>query len=37
LFSMVALRDRAESNHHLFALPSVAGVGTSFRSSPLSQ
>jgi heme a synthase len=37
LFSMVALRDRAEANHHLFALPSVAGVGTSFRSSPLSQ
>jgi heme a synthase len=37
LFSMVALRDRAESNHHLFAMPSVAGMGTSFRSSPLSQ
>jgi heme a synthase len=37
LFSMVALRDRARAHHHLFEMPSVAGVGTSFRSSPLSQ
>jgi heme a synthase len=37
LFSMVALRDRAGAHHHLFEMPSVAGVGASFRSSPLSQ
>jgi heme a synthase len=41
LFSMIALRDRTQTNHYLFAVPSPAASGSignsGFHSSPLSQ